>query len=219
MKNRKFKSAVMMMLCMSLVSNMVASEAKAALGVISLIGGPAGVGLIEAGAVVFGAGYVYSGVMEGAAKLAPHKINEDYALFGAFPMFAGLFLMDQQVGSVPAMTKQDLRDNGYTDAQIARIQADGAKLNAKLKKEKKAISMSTHETLASIREGLKKIAPDASEEFLDVASQRMYLVAQAHQNDKDARMSETNSKEIAKSQSNASSAEPQRGEPSASAAN
>lgn len=95
------------------------------------------------------------------------------------PIFMGIFLLDSKVSELSPLSEQVLVENGYTDAQAQQIMEDTIALNEKLISEEKVLSITGDETSASIRKDLKEIAPNASEEFLDVYSQRLSLAAQA----------------------------------------
>lgn len=91
------------------------------------------------------------------------------------PLF---MLLDQKLSALPPVTIEDLEDNGYSRAQAERVFDDAKKFRDKLAAENQVITLTGDETLVSIRDGLKSIEPDSSEEFLDVFSQRLYLEAQ-----------------------------------------
>ena len=158
-KKIKAIAAVAIALGMS-ASLAMPNEAEAALGLV-LVNGAA-----------FGAGFAFvvSSQDHGLITSADKWLN-----------FAGIILMDQKLTSVSSVSREDLLENGYSEAQADQILTDSKKLNDQLTTENKVISLTDSETLTSVRDGLRTILPDASEEFLDVFSARLFLASQTAQ--------------------------------------
>ncbi|MGE3610772.1 MAG: hypothetical protein AB7I27_14365 [Bacteriovoracaceae bacterium] len=89
-----------------------------------------------------------------------------------------VFVLDEKLNAIAPISEEDLIDNGHSETIAKQIMQDAQAFNEILKKENKILQLSHQDNSASIREELEKIAPNLSEEFLDVYSERLTLMAQ-----------------------------------------
>ncbi len=186
-----FKTTLNSMIATALIaatgsSLLAPREANAAIGVVGLAFNPiAGLKVMAVGGGLIGAALVYGAGVHVACHSGNHCDEDNWGIWINIPFWLGVVVLDQHVTSVPTFDKQDLLDNGYKERDANQIMSDALKFNDILKQKQQALSMTSHETLDSIRGGIKQIFPEASDAFLKYYSEKLLITAQT-QTAKDA---------------------------------
>ncbi|MGE3609040.1 MAG: hypothetical protein AB7I27_05590 [Bacteriovoracaceae bacterium] len=165
------------------VSFLAPKKSDAAVGLVMMLGGPAGTPVALAGGktIITSIASVYA--IELARKVAPHKVNPDLStLIGNILFWPGLFILDNQLQGLPKINANDLIDNGYDEITSAQIESDYRTLIQALEDSTKTIHISKSEANENLKQGLLDIALELklslSDEFIEVYSQRLALVAE-----------------------------------------
>lgn len=165
------------------LSFLVPLKSEAVVGLIMLAAGsPTGVVVAEVGVGLMGSGLAAGVALDLAADAGYGYGPGVGRLVAEMSFWPGVFVLDRTITQVPQISVDQLVENGYTLSKAQQIKQESDSFNSILTARKQALLITSNETAANIRDGLRNIAQEVgtsvSEDFLEIQSKRLELASQ-----------------------------------------